>query len=112
MQISWGVRFDDQAGANAFLHKLAAELSLRLKDQGCKGKTITLSLKRQKPVRRLGSLISLQVVRSTGAHVPTHTVYSKVRHLRSSAAERQVQVHIRTRHVNAACFAQAAKALV
>jgi impB/mucB/samB family C-terminal domain len=50
LQVSYGIRFDDQPSANAFLEKLANEVSARLKDQGCKGKTLQLGLKRQKPV--------------------------------------------------------------
>jgi impB/mucB/samB family C-terminal domain len=48
--VSYGIRFDDQPSANAFLEKLANEVSTRLKDQGCKGKTLQLGLKRQKAV--------------------------------------------------------------
>eukprot|EP00611_Tribonema_gayanum_P019309 TRINITY_DN3321_c3_g1_i2.p1 TRINITY_DN3321_c3_g1~~TRINITY_DN3321_c3_g1_i2.p1 ORF type:complete len:949 (+),score=282.51 TRINITY_DN3321_c3_g1_i2:429-2849(+) len=69
-EVSWGVRFDDQAGANEFLTKLSGEVAVRLKDQGCKGRTITLSLKRQRqgapePAKHLGHGICDNFSRST-----------------------------------------------
>jgi impB/mucB/samB family C-terminal domain len=62
LQVSYGIRFDDQPSANAFLDKLANEVSARLKDQGCKGKTLQLGLKRQKPV----SPAKFEIIHATG----------------------------------------------